>query len=393
VTARGMALDGLGNIWMGQTAATSATLSIFRFNASTGAFIQAYPTTAKIEAYAFAVDRSNNIWLTAGSATTANLYELANTSSAGTGTWGTATVVGTTGTGGTSGSPNPAIAQGGGGYGITVDSFQNVWVADYYGASQAGAFGNSTSLLKNVNTVAAPCYTSFSGSCTAMSGSNAAISTYQLDGTETISMVYDASYGNISNGTYPTPVTTTYTFNADVADDAAAAATSTNAFGVAAINELPVTVTVAAGGGLTTTVSTGSANGCTATFGVPDGDTCLTNASTGTPNIVYPQMMATDGSGRLWMSDNTAHTPIVFSGTTLFSEPNGFNPCIATSAGFCPTSGNAMGNLRAIAIDSTGSVWIVSSSTTATKSGVFVLIGAATPAWPLLGMNLEGVEP
>jgi hypothetical protein len=105
-------------------------------------------------------------------------------------------------------------------------------------------------------------------------------------------------------------------------------------------------------------------------------------------------MIAMDGAGYLWLSDNTSHTPIVFKGTTLFSEPNGFNPCISTIAVACSTSGNEMGNLRAIAIDSTGSVWIdATSSTTPTKSGVYVLIGAATPAWPLLGMGLQGVEP
>ena len=373
LAARGLAADAIGNLWLPVDTSSTAT-SLYQIKALDGTLTATKGLASGSGGYAYAIaaDRRNNVWIATGIATT-NLQELVNTNASPltAGTYGTkSVVVGVTGTPGTSSS----AVNGGGGYGIAVDSFQNIWSADYYGGS--GVYGNSVAVLPNVGTFAAPCYTSYNASNTPACATTGyqTPATYQLAGTQPLSVVFDGG----SFGT--SPATGTYNFNTLATDDYQAVSTTGTTYGVEALNQLAVSETINSGGVLSAPIVAAATN-------IPASGSTTTGA-----NYTYLQYLAMDGSGYTWAADFLLHNPVVTKGTTILSEPNGFNPCIQTAAAACPASGS-MGNIRTGAIDSTGSYWVTSSSTTVSKAGVFQIIGTPSPAWPLLSLGLWGVEP
>ena len=374
-TTRGIAADGIGNLWLTNY---SSGGTMFQLNASTGVGIATKTTTYSTSggySYGVAVDRQNNVWVSIGR-TSSTLQELPNTNVAPTaaGTYAAATTVIDSGETGSSSST------GGGGFDIAVDNFQNIWTADYYESSTAA--GDQDTVMENVGTITAPCYTSYNASNTpacATSGSPTYYN-YTLDGFSPSGLAFNqANYG-----TSPSPGSYSFTeYGSDTLTSITSTLTGTGT--VIAVNQFPMTETVSSGGVLS--ISSTATNEPIPSSG--------TNSSG--VNYEYAVYIAIDGAGYVYEPDFTNHGINVTKTTsttpyyTSLSEPIGFYPCVQTTSVAC---GTAMGNLRQGQIDSTGSFWTTSSSTSETlANGVVEIIGTATPAWPLLAIGLNGVEP
>ena len=100
-----------------------------------------------------------------------------------------------------------------------------------------------------------------------------------------------------------------------------------------------------------------------------------------------PSNIATDGVNTLWLDDNT-NVGSVYYVVPSTSVSQKLNPCYLPSAATsCQAGGMTYGGR--LAIDSTGSVWTVSG----TSSSLIQIIGSAAPTWPLLAYTTYGTEP
>ena len=127
----------------------------------------------------------------------------------------------------------------------------------------------------------------------------------------------------------------------------------------------------------------------------------ITSVTSGTPVVYTPtggtaslRFMNIDGNNTLWAVDNNATNSALVSYNTTATNPTVavLKPCIANAAGSCPTlssSTNGVYGARIAQVDSTGSIWVVSS----TNGNVVQVIGSAAPAWPLKAVQKPGLMP
>lgn len=161
-SARGIAPDSLGNIWLSNNSA-----SIDRFSTSTGALQSTFTSTVG-GLSPVAVDRANNVWI--GHYVSGSGVNLEEAAYDGTGSW---TLNYTASPGANTGSN-----------GITIDADQNVWSAGYYSG------GTQVVLLPNLGTDGSPAYTTSGTAITAVTATA---------GTKPYSVVIDGN-GNAWTG-------------------------------------------------------------------------------------------------------------------------------------------------------------------------------------------------
>jgi hypothetical protein len=105
-----------------------------------------------------------------------------------------------------------------------------------------------------------------------------------------------------------------------------------------------------------------------------------THATDGTA----PVALATDGANVVWTADGANLVKYTPGGSAITLVPC-VVPVVTTNTA-CTTT--PYSGIQSVSIDSTGSIWFVSSA----SGTVSEMIGAATPAWPLLSLGLLG-EP
>jgi hypothetical protein len=330
---RGIAIDQVGNLWL----ATNNT-SVYRYSVASGGAGTAY--TVPGSSVGIAIDKANNVWV-GSAATTTNVDELAYTGGT-TPSW----------------AINYTATAPGGIYGVTVDANQNIWLADYYCAGYTNgppavttcSAGTNTmvSLLPNLNTAAAPTYTT----------TGTAITPYSATLPNSEARPYGVSMDAGGNAWYTIYGTTTTSPSSSGLVEYAPAGLSATAFPAEVGSFIPATYGTA-----------------------PD-----------TLGLAIVNLPGIDGAGTLFLPDNTTGSFHMYSTTTgtVLSPTNGIFGCGQTATGTtCGTgSGAAVYNPRAPVIDSTGSVWVGW-----TNGGVTQMIGIAAPAYPVLAVGRPGVTP
>jgi len=296
-------------------------------------------------------DTNGTIWLANGSTTVGSLYPI----TASTGAVGTALAPG-------SGIPV---------FGVAVDKYNAVFT--------------SVPLTTAANTI----YSVASGgsSLTAVTAGGSAITQTATPA----ALAFDAS-GNLWNAdkyTASTSASTTYLANTG---------TTSTAFGAAAVQTVDDTATANGGGyGMVIDSSgTGWTNGVShlykATSGNASTPTSIAIAS-GTTTASSARYSAIDGANNIFIPDNNSTTASYIwqyiPGTGNFVY---IYPCaVASATTVCSTTAatETIDGPRNAQIDSTGSIWIASS----TNGHIVQVIGTAAPAWPQLSYGKPGVNP
>jgi hypothetical protein len=353
-----MAADGVGNLW----AAVNST-TVFQLQTSNGAVIYAYNGAAKSNK-GVAVDTKNDVFWTSAQVADSQVAQFVY---AGT----TPNQTGTTG-----GVPYGPAAGGtievGYGYGIIsttatntdawgtlLDSYNNVWWADY----QTSGLG--VSVLGNQNTAASPSYVAGSYATSYPSGCSTGSQTSTCHTTANPAYVTET----FANGSEP--------------------------YGVAVDGTGGTSTSPASGNGWAVSNSgTQALQQVIATRNSNGGVTALSNGgsySTGA-GFTSPRWPEVDGGGKVWISDNGSHGVEVFNiaSSSFASESGGYSAC-AISANTCLpnnvyTGGvtPAFAGVYQLIIDSTGSVWVTSGSssiTTGYDGTVVQMIGTGSPTW------------
>lgn len=103
-----------------------------------------------------------------------------------------------------------------------------------------------------------------------------------------------------------------------------------------------------------------------------------------------PVPVEVDGSYVIWTGNVAGASSSIDSYETTTGDSFSMNPCRVTAGtSVCSTSAPAIYNPNSIAIDSTGSVWVVSPT-----DGLLVqIIGAAAPTWPQLSYGHPATTP
>ena len=115
----GLAFDTLGNLWMSSNKASSSFNNIIKYPGS-GSSVASYSAPSSgsnyCQPWGLALDGSNNVWFTCTGSGYQNLYELPNTGTVGSPTYGS--------------TPTQFGAVGTNAYSVAVDTTGNVWVAN-----------------------------------------------------------------------------------------------------------------------------------------------------------------------------------------------------------------------------------------------------------------------
>jgi len=329
--------------------------------------------------------------------------------------------------------------------GISVDASQNGWAF----SATAAATGSLT-VLPNQGTVAVPAYATSSGTAyqnavvTSISGqtatSGASTGSFDSSGnawvasnnvvskvvpSQSASSAVTVPITSFVCGTTGTANCTTLSFN--YTNTYTTAPFVTNQIGIASgftstkgatfnnnyfqttssstllLAKVTLCNTTGASGGasapctlaLTTQCSNSNSIPCNGTSTTADAGSLtiypVTNSFSSTTSIATtatnPSNIATDGANTLWLDDNT-NAGSVYYVVPSTSVSQKLNPCYLPSAATsCQAGGMTYGGR--LAIDSTGSVWTVSG----TSSSLIQIIGSAAPTWPLLAYTNYGVEP
>jgi hypothetical protein len=387
-TSRGIAPDALGNVWIAENDYT-----VDRYSASAGTLSGTY-TSPTNSSYGLAVDKQNNLWIShvTSGATSVTAEEVANTSTtpSTSGTWSTTT-------------PSLTVESGAntGGYGITVDASQNVWMAGYYNSGTMGL------LFPNLNSVSSPSYTS---SGTAISAVTATV------GSKPYSVAIDASGAAWFAITGSNSATTT-----GVVKATANAATGATSFtvgslitsGEAASQMIAIdgagTLFIPDNNGSTTqgvhmyqTVSATTLTPSTGLRSAADSVGSLSFTTNGVGCTTAPTLAFSGGGGSGAVASTIITTTpaagavstyaLTNGGTGYTSAPtitvtnSGTNGCTTQPALTATLS--VVYNPRQIAVDSTGSIWAGF-----TIGGVTQIIGVAAPSYPLLSIGKPGLSP
>ena len=146
--------------------------------------------------------------------------------------------------------------------------------------------------------------------------------------------------------------------------------------------------------------SSGTAYGNNAVklFTVASGNTAQTTTTItdGTVSAASARYSAIDGAGNVFLPDNNGSSSYVWQ----YLPPSGtyaggfmaLLPCVNTSITATTCGSSTTGSIqgpRNLAIDSTGSIWVASS----TNGNVVQIIGTAAPSWPQLSYLKSGVKP
>jgi hypothetical protein len=342
---KGIAPDALGNIWVADNGK-----DVYQFSTSTGALNLTHTTGLAGGTWPVAVDAHNSMWFGLVAASGTNLEEVAYSG----GTWAT--------TGATS-----VVSMPGGPYGITIDADQNVWVACYYeSTSGSTTTGTNTDacMVANNGTVSIPNYITTAPSTIAPLTATLSSSAYNP---------YAVSIDASGNAWYTIlGGNTSYT-------------TCSSSGSTSGIMEVVPSAALSASG---ITPQSFLLN-CTAGAGKTSGNDIGNHT---------PEESAIDGSGTMFMGDvySSAYGIHAYSTTNgyVLSPTTGFASCYlaSVSSTTCATNASTLYptyDVRGIAIDSTGSVWL-NSSTNATVTQV---IGLAAPTYPLLSAGKPGLSP
>jgi hypothetical protein len=345
-----LAADNVGNIWINNFGSGTATptpqdpvVKVSKAGAWQAQYIppvQAGATQA-FQNVGIVVDKSNNVWFNALSASSAvpNLIAFA-AGAGGTGSTGAALTIGSIAAGPTFSSA---------GRGLAFDSAQN-----FIGASYGGSSGTLGSLSLGGAGVIVP--------ITGVIGAN------------------PANYGALIKKSI---------------GSGSGSGTTTNEgpWGVAVDSASDYWFTTASATGQT--VATG-AIGLYELVPVGSPITTTTAGTTVTTGFTSPKGLEADGDNVLWIADTTgiqAYSTSAPPVTTFLSEAGGFSPCIPTGT-VCTYPDNL--NTKNVAVDSTGSVWWTTPDTTTTNANsnrLIQLIGTGTATWPLLATGKPGTMP
>ncbi len=170
------------------------------------------------------------------------------------------------------------------------------------------------------------------------------------------------------------------------------------AYGTAAAPVINTTLTGTGGAGLaldsaanawTPTVSTtGTLNEATPTPAGTGTVTALTAAAALNDNVLTPNYDAVDGSGGVWVTNNSAATQAITQYIPSLSLFNSFQPCYA-AAGATACNATSLSQPQRVQVDSTGSVWITSLN----NGRIYQLLGTGIPTWPQLSYSNPGTQP
>jgi hypothetical protein len=224
----------------------------------------------------------------------------------------------------------PSLA---GGDDLEIDANQNIWVSE--------DLSNQVLVIPNVGTLTSPLYNTTSATGTTGTG----FSTAGLD--TALSMQHNPASG--------------------IAIDASGNAWATST-GVGNVNLNEITPTVTSGV-------------LTALPPTPTSISYDTSFNT-------PVRLQVDGGGVAWIAD----TGIIGYSTTTsaFATPlGGLKPCVVSGT----TCTSAVGSIKGMHIDSTGSMWLANSGSTPATAILVQVIGTANPTWPYLGTGKPGVMP
>jgi hypothetical protein len=371
-----VAIDRFNNVWQSKSSTSSQSIFIFP---------PPYTVTPSLPKYTLvasggmSVDANQNGWgFTNNASAAGSLFVLANQGSP---------TVPAYGTGNTGGNlyPNSLFSsisgQSSSASGFSTGSFDsagNAWVASNDVVSKVTA--SSTVTPSSVTITSFQCTT-----CTLLTFNyTTAISTAYSIGQIFTASLFHTTQGKVWNGNY-------FQIPNSASDTTTALVKSTlcSSSGTGVPCTLAVT-TLCATGATCTGISSTSDNTGVLTANAPI-NTFASGTSIAT-TAVNPSNIATDGVNTLWLDDDTNVGSVyyVVPSTPLSQK---LNPCYLPSAAtVCQTVGTATGGMTyggRLAIDSTGSVWTVSGTT----SSLIQIIGSAAPTWPLLAYTTYGVKP
>ena len=294
-------------------------------------------------------DTNGTLWAALGTTSVGNLYPI-NTS---------------TGTVGTAIGPGAGIPV----FGVAIDKYNSVFTS----VPVAAAANSLYSLASGGSTL------------TAVQANGAAVSiaavpaflTFDNTGSLWVADKYTAS----------TATSTTYLANSG---------TTSTVFSSSAVQTVDDSTTAHGGGyGVVTDSSgTGWTNSAAYLFKATAGNTTITsipitNSSTSATSARYS---AIDGANNIYMPDNNSATSYLWQYLPATGNFVNMLPCaVATATTVCSTTAATVviDGPRNAQVDSTGSVWIASS----TNGNIVQVLGVAAPAWPQLSYGKPGVRP
>jgi len=271
-------------------------------------------------------------------------------------------------------------------YGLAVDTNNNLWVSSSVGtAGVANLYEYTCSSPCGHNST----YTLATFGTPATGATAASTYAYQP--------VIDASNNIWANGYKSASVATPFVFPYTAAQTGPPAVAAYNAAEVepspavasTGVTNYGLTVDSSGNGWITTTTDIFklTASGSGSSLAISAGPAIVTSGGS-------LRFLNIDGNNTLWTVDNNGAGSSVLGYTTTATTPTAFvlKPCVALIASTCPAiSATTLGvdGPRVAQVDSTGSIWVVSSS----NGNVLQVLGAAAPTWPLLSDLKPGILP